>query len=861
MGINDKERSERQAAWKTSTMRFLISSFVAIIIVCIGVLAFFAVSTSKKSEKTINKIGTIYMAGMNERIAMHFEATVESRLNRVEYLIDSVPAADQDDYDEMKEKLVYGAEARNLSHLAFLAEDGTLEMLLGDQIELADADPFLGSLNEGEEKIAAGLCEQYGDIMALGVPAEYPMKNGKKCVALVGAMPVDYIKKLLALDDNYSLVYSHIIRRDGSFVIKNGDVQENNYFELMTEYFLDSHGKVSDTYVQELKKAMSEKSDYSALFYMENDRRHLYCTALPYSEWYLITVMPYGSLDEAVNELNLQRFVLLLISIGVILCVLLIVFVKYFRLTQRQICELEETRTEAVNANRAKSEFLSNMSHDIRTPMNAILGMTAIAVANVENTDRVRDCLKKITLSGKHLLGLINDILDMSKIESGKLVLSMEQISLPEIMDGVVNIIQAQIKEKQQQFDIFIHDIAVENVYCDSVRLNQILINLLSNAIKFTPQGGLIHVSLNEEDSPAGEDYVRVHFRVKDSGIGMAPEFVDKIFETFTREDNKRVHKTEGTGLGMAITKYIVDAMGGSIEVESQVGKGSEFHVILDLEKAVIPEADMILPDWNMLLVDDDEELCVSARSSLESIGIKSDWALDGYTAIKMVEDRHRKHDDYQIILIDWKMPGINGIETARIIRREMGESVPILLISAYDWSSIEEEAREAGVTGFISKPLFKSTLFYGLKQYTDDKIQVAEHSGNSREDFGGARVLVAEDNELNWEIAKELLSQYGLELEWAENGQICVDKYTSSPVGYYSAILMDIRMPVMTGYEATEAIRSQKREDSDVPIIAMTADAFTEDVENSLRCGMNAHVAKPIDVKEVTRLLEKFIG
>ena len=230
----------------------------------------------------------------------------------------------------------------------------------------------------------------------------------------------------------------------------------------MTEYFLDSHGKVSDTYVQELKKAMSEKSDYSALFYMENDRRHLYCTALPYSEWYLITVMPYGSLDEAVNELNLQRFVLLLISIGVILCVLLIVFVKYFRLTQRQICELEETRTEAVNANRAKSEFLSNMSHDIRTPMNAILGMTAIAVANVENTDRVRDCLKKITLSGKHLLGLINDILDMSKIESGKLVLSMEQISLPEIMDGVVNIIQAQIKEKQQQFDIFIHDIAVE---------------------------------------------------------------------------------------------------------------------------------------------------------------------------------------------------------------------------------------------------------------------------------------------------------------------------------------------------------------------------------------------------------------
>ncbi|MDO4337137.1 MAG: response regulator [Eubacteriales bacterium] len=858
----DNKKNSKAEGQKINTTRFLYVSFGIIVIICVGVLALFAKVTNESSADTINEIGTIYMEGMNERIAMHFEATIESRMSRVKYLAESFSPeeADADGYEAMKETLSYGAKARNLTHLALYTEDGQFEMLLGEPIELADQDPFLESVMKGEEKIAAGKSRDGEEVVVMGVPAEYPMKNGGKSVALTGAFTVDYLKQLLALDNDYSLVYSHIIRHDGSFVIRTRDVEEDNYFDLITDYFVDNDGRSPEVYVEELKAAMEAREDYSALFYLENDRRHLYCTALPFSEWYLITVMPYGSLDEAINELENQRFVLLLSGIGIILCVLLIIFVMYFRLTRKQILELEESRRAAVRASKAKSEFLSNMSHDIRTPMNAILGMTAIATANIDNKAQVQDCLKKITMSGKHLLGLINDILDMSKIESGKLTLTSELVSLPEIMDGIVNIVQPQINEKRQQFDIFIHDINTENVYCDSVRLNQVLLNLLSNAVKFTPEGGSVSISLLEENSPAGEAYVRVHLYVKDTGIGMSQEFIEKLYDSFTREDDKRVHRTEGAGLGMAITKHIVDAMDGSIEVKSELGKGTEFHVIFDLEKAAVQEEDMILPDWRMLLVDDDEELCVSTRASLESIGLKADWALDGMTAIEMAENSHKNHKDYQIILIDWKMPGIDGIETARRMRNKMGDDVPILLISAYDWSNIEQEAREAGVTGFISKPLFRSTLFYGLRQYTDQEAPAVEQNPGCRTDFGGIRVLIAEDNELNWEIANELLSQFGLKLEWAENGQICVDKFMQSPAGYYSAVLMDIRMPVMTGYEAAAAIRGSDRTDRDIPIIAMTADAFSEDIKKCLACGMNAHVAKPIDVKEVVRLLDKYI-
>ena len=512
----------------------------------------------------------------------------------------------------------------------------------------------------------------------------------------------------------------------------------------------------------------------------------------------------------------------------------------------------------AERASKAKTDFLSNMSHDIRTPMNAIVGMTAIATAHIDDRKQVQNCLRKISLSSRHLLGLINDVLDMSKIESGKLTLTLEAISLKEVVEGVVGIIQPQIKTKKQNFDVHIENITVENVYCDSVRLNQVLLNLLSNATKYTPEGGSIQLSLFEEASPRGENFVRTHLKVKDNGIGMSPEFLQRIYESYSRADEARIHKTEGAGLGMAITKYIVDAMGGTIDIRSELNKGTEFHITIDLEKAALPEADMVLPPWNMLVVDDDAVLCQTAVSALKSIGVNAESTLSGESAMKRIVQRHRQHNDYQIILLDWKLPDMDGLQIAREIRRSFGSEIPILLISAYDWTEFEEEAREAGISGFISKPLFKSTLFYGLRQYMGLE---ATHQPASSHGAGlsGSRVLLAEDNELNWEIASELLSDLGVELEWAEDGQICLDKFRESPEGYYDFILMDLRMPHMTGYEAAQAIRGLNRADSaSVPIIAMTADAFAEDIQRCLECGMNAHIAKPIDVAELTRLLKK---
>ncbi len=843
---------------RKKTLKFLRNSAIFISILCVSIFSFLAVFMNGKSSETMTEMGTIYMAGMSEQISIHFEKTVGLRLAQVEELEQDVPPQKVD--DELRRQLAYSGESRGFDYLAFYNKDGGFNMVYGEEVSVTDPEPFLDSLSNGEKKVAVGTDASGDDIVLMGIPASYRIEDGKSSVALVAGIPVSYVKEVLSLDENDSMVYSHIIRRDGSFVIRSNSAFRENYFERIRAMFEEMDGEGAQQYVEELEAAMSAKEKYSKVILVENERRHMYCTALPYSEWYLVTVMPYGALSEIVGDLNSLWVIMAITCCIVVLCALVLVFLKFYKLTKEQFVELEKAREEAVSANRAKSEFLSNMSHDIRTPMNAIVGMAAIATANIGNMQQVQNCLKKITMSSKHLLGLINDVLDMSKIESGKMSLNIDQVSLREVMEGIVNIVQPQVKEKNQHFDVFIHDISSENVCCDSVRLNQVLLNFLSNAIKFTPEGGSIHLSMEEEPSKFGADWVRIHLIVKDSGIGMSKEFQDKIFDSFTREDSMRVQKIQGTGLGMTITKYIVDAMGGKIEVKSEKGKGTEFHVILDLERATVQEEDMVLPAWNMLVVDDDEQLCRTTAASLKTIGVQADWTLDGETAIQMVERKHRQHDDYHIILLDWKLPGMDGIKTANEIRRKMGEEIPILIISAYDWSDIEEEARGAGINGFIAKPLFKSTLYYGLRKYAGVTEGVVEQEEEAVKDFKGRHILLAEDNDLNWEIADELLGELNLCIDRAENGQVCVEIFEQSEPGYYDAILMDIRMPIMNGYEATEKIRSMGRTDSDIPIIAMTADAFSEDIKHCLACGMNAHIAKPIDIQEAVRQLEKYM-
>jgi len=803
---------------KNKTTRFLLGSLIGVVLLCVGVFTFFSLAD------------TITPAGIHED-------------------------------PELQEELIVQAKARDFDYLGFCGNDGSIRMIYGSQVTVSDPGPFLVSLGKDQQKVAIGTNAGGEKVVLLGMPSPFPSSEEHDCVALVAGLPVDYISDNLTLEENSERAYSFIIRRDGSFVIRSTEAFQDSYFEQIRAMFEEAGSSGGERYIRELQESMDHNEDYSTVLEIGKERRHLHCTRLAYSEWHLVMVMPYGSLDEEISTLSSQWIAMTLAGSAIILAALMLIFAKYMQITREQMAELDNARREAIHANQAKSEFLSNMSHDIRTPMNAIVGMTAIATANIGDMQQVQNCLKKISLSGKHLLGLINDVLDMSKIESGKMTLNEDQVSLREVMDSLVSIVQPQVRSKRQRFDVCIHDISTENVRCDSVRLNQVLLNILGNAVKFTPEEGEIHVSMYEEDSDKGEEYVRIHFRIKDSGIGMTPEFKAKIFESFVREDNARVRRTEGSGLGMTITKYIVDAMGGSIEVESELGQGTEFHVCVDLLKAVIQEADMVLPDWNMLVVDDDQQLCESTVESLKAIGVHAEWTMDAQSAFRMVEERHNTPREYQVILLDWKLPDMDGIKAAREIRRRFGSEVPILLISAYDWSEIEAEAKDAGITGFISKPLFKSTLFYGLKPYLDPDQAGGPQKREAKPDFTGRRVLLAEDNELNWEIAEELLSSQGLTLDWAEDGHVCVDMFQAKDPGYYDAVLMDLRMPIMNGYEATEAIRGLDRPDAKtIPIIAMTADAFAEDIKKCLDCGMNAHVAKPIDVREVSRLLQKYM-
>lgn len=846
---------------KGNTIRFLFGSFILLLFISIASFFFLGQYMGNVSRKAIDGIGTLYMTGINEQVISHFRTLMELKLEQVETVVEVV-SDNTDDIDGLYDELIYRVHARNFNYLALCSKDRMLDMIYGEQVQLDDPEPFFDSLWRGEKKIAIGRDGSGNEIVLFGVEAEYTMRNGEKSIALVVAMSVDYISTMLETgEEKHALMDSHIIRKNGSFIVSDMSEGYSNYFESLYGRYQNEDPEKLNEYIKLLSEAMGQKKEYAIIMDFNGSRQQVYSTPLPYSEWNLVTVLPFGILNESMEEMNLNRTFATILAFMAILVVLLFIFIMYFKMTRQQVHALEVAREEALQATRAKSEFLSNMSHDIRTPMNAIVGMTAIATAHIDDKEQVRNCLRKIALSGKHLLGLINDVLDMSKIESGKMTLTAERISLREVIEGIVSIVQTQVKGKRQNFNVHIDNIVVEDVYCDSVRLNQVLLNLLSNAVKYTQEGGTIQLSLYQEEAPQekGGDFIRTHVFVKDNGIGMTAEFLEHIFDSYSRADSKRVQKTEGAGLGMAITKYIVDAMKGTILVESEPEKGTQFHLILDLEKAIVQEVDMVLPPWKMLVVDDDEVLCRTAADALKSIGVESDWTLSGEKAIELVTNHHKMRDDYQIILLDWKLPGMDGLAVAKRIREVMDNDMPIILISAYDWSEFEDKARAAGVSGFIAKPLFKSTLFYGLRKYMyADEV----HDGiNKDEELSGRHILVAEDNDLNWEILKELLSDIGMELDWAENGQICLEKFQKAEQGYYDAVLMDIRMPIMNGYEATEAIRVLDRQDAkEIPIIAMTADAFSEDIQRCLESGMNAHTAKPINLDEVVSLLKKYI-
>ena len=710
---------------KNVSPRHLAVGMAVLLALCALVFSAITYYAIRDSDTTIEGVSGEFMEQMSAQIRLNFDSEVRLYRSELESATLSTRARELGSGDNLRAAFVEEARQRGFAYAAVLDKAGTQEVLLGEHLTLDDYEGFSAAVLAGESRVTAGVTAGGETMIVLAEPVERPMETGGQSALLAVGVPLTEVVSALSLDVSATEVYSHIVRADGDFVLNSGASDADNYLELLRGSE-GVEGVRYDITADELSRVMAEGGSDFYVVYVDGRRFASYLAPLPETPWFIVSVLPYSVLQGPIESLVWSLVGAALVGCLVLLGALVLLFVSYLRLLREQMAELDRAREAADAASRAKSEFLSNMSHDIRTPMNAIVGMTQIARERRGDEAAVSECLDKIAVSGAHLLGLINDVLDMSRIESGRMELAEEPVSLEEVLAGAEAVIEPQAKARDLRF-VVEKNLSASRVLTDGTRLSQVLVNLLSNAVKFTPAGGSVTLRAQQGASPLGEEFVRTHIRVEDTGIGMSREFVGKIFESFEREDTARVRQTEGTGLGMAIVKRIVDGMGGSIQVESEQGAGTRFDVTLDLERAA-------------------------------------------------------GADDAQAEL---------------------------------------------------------------------DPAELA-----------GARVLLAEDNELNWEVASELLGACGLELDWAEDGQECLERFRASEPGHYDAILMDVRMPRMNGYEATRAIRALDRPDAaTVPIIAMTADAFAEDRERARECGMNAHVAKPIDLRETLRAIARCVA
>ena len=675
-------------------------------------------------------------------------------------------------------------------------------------------------------------------------------ETGKKKEAyLLRIVPTsDLEEKWVFPQEEYENEDFSIIDTEGSYVIRGRSFKNASFFE-----FYKSYNQPGITAQQQLfADILSETGSFPMLDSKGTECIVAHTPIHSTKGWVMLSSAPVSDLNAVTQDW---------ILIGVITFGLLLLLVTDFLYMNSFNKRLQVMAREAEAANKAKTDFLSTMSHDIRTPMNAIIGLTTIAEKKLDDREAVEENLRKIALAGSHLLTLINDILDISKVESGKLTLSPLTFSIVETVQNLMNLSQPMVREKNIDFNIRINRMEKEYLYADQLRLNQICINILSNAIKYTEPGGRIVVDLREEESEK-EGCIRLIYRVADTGIGMSPEFLEKMYQPFSRQTDSRVNSIQGTGLGLAITRQMVELMNGTIECRSEVGKGTTFTITLDLPVSEKQLEEMRIDDVDVLIADDDPVLLETAVDTLKSLGIRAESANSGMEALEMVRHRHEAGRDYNVIILDWRMPDMDGIETIRRIREEAGTMIPILLTSAYDWSDVEDEAKEAGASGFIGKPLFRSRLYEKINALLGAEVKALEPE-DDYSDLAGMNILIAEDNAVNWEIISAMLGMFGITSERAENGRICVDKMAGAAEGSYDLIFMDIQMPEMNGLDATRHIRRlENKWAASIPIIAMTADAFSENVAECLKAGMNGHIAKPIDlklvIKEIRRIKEE---
>ena len=635
-----------------------------------------------------------------------------------------------------------------------------------------------------------------------------------------------------------------MIDSNGDYILKGYSFKNSNFFE-----FYKSYNSSDPASSKELFDKITSSTGSVSMKNSHGQECILAFTPLADTVgWTLLGFVPAKDLNAGIENW------LLVIVVSAGLLILFICDLFYLHHLNKR---LKVTAKEAEYANKAKTDFLSTMSHDIRTPMNAIIGLTTIAENNLGDVESTGESLRKIRLASNHLLTLINDILDISKVESGKLKLSPLTFSIAETVENLINISQPMIKEKNIDFSFHINHIEKEFLYTDQLRLNQIYINILSNAIKYTEPSGRVSVELSEEKS-AIPGCIQLTYVVADTGIGMSPEFMATMYQPFSRQIDSRVNSIQGTGLGLAITKQMVELIGGTIECQSEQGKGTTFTVVLDIPVADRQRDNMQLEPIDVLVVDDDESTLKTAVEILECLGATAEHARSGFEAIGMIEHKHLSGKDYDAVIVDWKMPETDGVETIKLIGAKTEINIPFLLISAYDWSDIEDKAKKAGANGFIRKPFFRSVLYDKL----NDLIGKESDSKEPEDDYSdlkGLRILIAEDNDINWEIISGMLDMYGIATDRAENGRVCVDMISSAEEGSYELIFMDVQMPEMNGLDATRAIRSLESPwASSIPIVAMTADAFSENVADCLNAGMDGHIAKPVDIKLVIKEIRR---
>ena len=662
---------------------------------------------------------------------------------------------------------------------------------------------------------------------------------------LLRVVPITELEqKWVFPQENFENAELSIIDANGDYVLKGSSFKNSSFFE-----FYKSYNPTDPASSKELFDRITSSTGSVSMTNSHGNECILAFTPVAATAgWTLLGLIPAVDFNVVTENWLLPG----VISAGLLILFLFdLIYMLY--LNRRLVVAAREAET----ANKAKTDFLSTMSHDIRTPMNAIIGLTAIAERNLGDAESTGQSLRKISLAGNHLLTLINDILDISKVESGKLKLSPLTFSIVETVENLVNLSQPMVKEKNIEFFFHINRMEKEYLYADQLRLNQVYINILSNAIKYTEPGGRVSVEMREEESTV-PGCVRLTYIVADTGIGMSPEFMETMYQPFSRQTDSRVNSIQGTGLGLAITKQMVELMGGTIDCQSEQGKGTTFTVVLDIPVADRQRDDMQLDSVEVLLVDDDEILLQTTADTLESMGATVEQAHSGADALKMIAGRHEAGNNYSIIILDWKMPDTDGVETIRRIRAEIDADIPILLVSSYDWSDIEDLAREAGANGFVSKPLFRSTLYDKINTLIGTESKSVEPE-EDYSDLDGLHILVAEDNDINWEIISAMLSMFGITSDRAENGRICVDMMREAAEGSYILIFMDIQMPEMNGLDATRAIRKLENPwAASIPIDAMTADAFSENITECLNAGMNGHIAKPIDIKLVIKEIRR---